>query len=202
MQTVKKYKLHRFVQRVLLNVSGQRFYRNALLSAPLPCLVLCVAVPLGRTVRLHDIFIRRATVTPQPDGMVSARWALTLSLAILSQKGCQGECALKLSSFSHPPVIPLHHTTPVFSVRSISGHTILCSPKPLSFSVFLLLTVIMAVLHLQHNLNCCACKAALLRLYSFESSADAPDVYLADRAGHSWTVCYLICPWHCVICQL
>lgn len=75
-------------------------------------------------------------MTPQPDGIVSAHWALTLSLAILSQKSCQGKCALKLSSFSHLPVSLLHHTIPVISVRSISGHTILCSPKPLSFFYF------------------------------------------------------------------
>lgn len=143
--------------------------------------------PLGPAVRLHDIFIRRTTMTPQPDGIVSARWASTLSLAILSQKSCQGKCAVKLSSFSHPPVSPLHHTIPAFSVTSILGHAILCSPKPLSFFfMFLLLTLIIAVLHLQHNLTFCAYRAALLRDYShFQSSADAPDVYLPGRAGLS-----------------
>lgn len=115
-------------------------------------------------------------VTPQPDGIVSARWVLTLSLAILSQKSCQGKCAVKLSSFSHPPVSPLHHGAPVF--RSISGHTILCSPKTLpflffffSFFMFLLLTLIIAVLHLQHNLALRAYRPALLRLRDSLSKA-------------------------------
>lgn len=81
--------------------------------APLSCLFLCVKVPFGPAVCLFDIFIRKATITPQPDGMVSACWALTLSLAILSQKSCQGKCAVKLSFLSHPPVSPCapHHSS-------------------------------------------------------------------------------------------
>lgn len=118
------------MQEVLLKVSGQRFYMNALLSAPLLCVFLCVVVPLGLAVRPHDIFIRRATMTPQPDGKVSARWALTLSLAILSQKSCQGEVCSQIYFRSQSP---------------------LQSQDTLFFYDFLLLTLV-AGLHLQHNL--------------------------------------------------
>lgn len=188
------------MQGVLLKVSCQRSWMIVLLSGPLPCLFLCIVVPLGPAVHLHDIFICWTTMTAQPDGIVSAHSALTLSLAILSQKSCQGKCAL--SSFSHLPISPLNQTTPAFSVRSIFlkvwsiflGRTFLCSPKPLSFFIMCLLTPNIEVLRLQYNLIFCAYRACLLRLDShFQSSAEAPDVYLPSRAGLSSAVWYLIC---------
>lgn len=91
----------------LVGRNGQRFYMSAALSGSLRCLFLCIVVPLGPAVCLHDIFIRRTTMTPQADGILTARWALTLSLTIWSQKSCQKKCAFKLSSFSHPPLGPL-----------------------------------------------------------------------------------------------
>lgn len=123
-------------------------------------------------------------MTAQPDGIVSARLASTLSLAILSQKSYQGKCSVNLSSSSHPPVSPLNQTTTAFSGQSIFlGHTFLCCSKPLSFFIMLLLTATIEVRHLQYNCIFCAYRAGLLRLDShFQSSADTPDVYLHDRA--------------------
>lgn len=160
---------------------------RALLSVPLPYLVLCVVVPLGSAVRLHDIFIRRTTVTPQPDGIVSARWALTLSSAIVVSEELPGEVCSQAVLLQQPHQ-SARCTTLVFSVRSISGHTILCNPKPLPpfFFTLFLLTLIIALLHLQCNLTFCAYRAALLRLYSrFQSPTHAPEVHLPDRAGLS-----------------
>lgn len=149
---MKWYKSCRFVQEVLLKVSGQRFYMNALLSAPLLCVFLCVVVPLGLAVRPHDIFIRRATMTPQPDGKVSARWALTLSLAILSQKSCQGEVCSQAVLLQPPDSQP---SAPDHSGRLgqiyFRSQSPLQSQDTLFFYDFLLLTLV-AGLHLQHNL--------------------------------------------------
>lgn len=160
--------------------------------------------PVGPAVCLCDIFICRTAMPPQRDWTVCERWAMTLSLAILSQKSCQGKCAVRLSFFTHPPLSSLHHPTPVFLVRSISGHTTLCSPETLLlfFLCFVLLTLIIAVLHLLHNPPCFAYRAALLRECNrFQRPADAPKLYLLGRGGLSSTVCRLICRWHCVICQ-
>lgn len=48
---------------------------DALLSAR-----ICMAAPSGPAVRPCEIFIRETAVTPQPDGTVPSRGALTLSL--------------------------------------------------------------------------------------------------------------------------
>lgn len=103
------------------------------MSGPLPCLFICIRVPFGYAVHLFDIFTRKATMTPQPDGIVSARWALTLSSAILSQKSCQGKCAVNLSLLSHPPVSPFvpHHS-------SLLGQIYFRSHNPLQSQVTVL----------------------------------------------------------------
>lgn len=93
--------------------------------------------PVGPAVCLCDIFICKTAMPPQRDWTVCERWAMTLSLAILSQKSCQGKCAVRLSFFTHPPLSSLHHPTPVFLVRSISGHTTLCSPETLLLLFFM-----------------------------------------------------------------
>ena len=73
--------------------------------------LLRIEFPLGPAVCLCDIFMCRTTVTPQPDCIVCARWVLTLSLPILSQKSCQGEvcsqAVLLQPPISQPSAFPL-----------------------------------------------------------------------------------------------
>lgn len=87
------------------------------------CPFSCAALPSGPAVCLCDIFMLRTAVTPQPHWLVCTHWALTLSLVILSQKGCWQNCAGKLSSFSLRRVGSLQSSwSDLFS-----GHTRLCS---------------------------------------------------------------------------
>lgn len=108
----------RFVQRVLLKVSSQRLYKNALLWGLLQqshwdLLSVC----------LCDIFICTSTMTPQPDWMACARWAVTLSLAILSQKSCREEvCSQAVFLQSAHCSSPLHSSSSnLFQVTQASA---------------------------------------------------------------------------------
>lgn len=193
----------RFVQWVLLKVNSQRFYKNALLSGLLPCLLLCVAVPWD----LLSVCVTFSFAEPQCPHNEIGRF-VNAGLWPCLQQFCPRRVAkgsVQSGCLSSPTHHSAHCTTPLQSSWSDLFQVTQPSAVPRHFFFFLcfvLLTLIIAVLHLPHNPPCFAYRAALLREYNrFQRPADAPKLYLPGRGGLSSTVCRLICRWHCVICQ-
>lgn len=145
-------------------------------ECPLPCLFLCIVVPLGAAVRLHDIFIcgNRSDPTARWDSLCTLGFDLVFSNFVSEE--LPGEVcsqAVLLQPPTSQPTAPRHSSLQIYfrSHNPLQSQDTAFSFLFFFFFMFLLLTLIIAVLHLQHNLALRAYRPALLRLRDSLSKA-------------------------------